>query len=249
MDYDVFISHASEDKESVARPVARHLQELGLKVWIDECELTLGDSLRRKIDAGLARSRYGVVVLSPAFFGKEWPNKELDGLVAREDGSGKVVLPVWHNVNASDVLKYSPILAGKVAVSTARGIPHVAAAVHAALQVSTGQSIEASAKLASLELETLERMRRDMLTADSSRELRRASYEVEGHLARYPHSVEARELQDQLNTALHSAERYEHPPARSAPPSRRRSSGPGFLFIGILIAIIVYAVLRYFGLT
>jgi len=53
MEYDVFISHASEDKEAVARPLARHLQELGLRVWIDECELTLGDSLRRKIDAGL----------------------------------------------------------------------------------------------------------------------------------------------------------------------------------------------------
>lgn len=113
MDYDVFISHASEDKDAVARPLARHLEDLGLRVWIDECELTLGDSLRRKIDVGLAQSKYGVVVLSPAFFGKESPNKELDGLVAREDGSGKVVLPVWHNFTASDVLRYSPLL-GKV---------------------------------------------------------------------------------------------------------------------------------------
>lgn len=117
MDYDLFISHASEDKDHVARPLAKHLQDLGLRVWLDEFELTLGDSLRRKIDHGLSRSRYGLVVLSPAFLLKEWPNKELDGLVAREDRRGKVILPIWHNVNASDILKFSPMLADKVAVS------------------------------------------------------------------------------------------------------------------------------------
>lgn len=53
MDYDLFISHASEDKDHVARPLAKHLQDLGLRVWLDEFELTLGDSLRRKIDHGL----------------------------------------------------------------------------------------------------------------------------------------------------------------------------------------------------
>src|SRR6266849_9319270 len=129
MDYDLFISHASEDKDAVARPLANHLQQLGLRVWLDEFELTLGDSLRRKIDYGLSRSRYGVVVLSPAFFSKEWPNKELDGLVAREDGSEKIVLPIWHNVSAGDVLKFSPMLADKVAVSTSRGMLHVATRV------------------------------------------------------------------------------------------------------------------------
>jgi hypothetical protein len=87
-----------------------------------------------------------------------------------------------------------------------------------------------------------------MLTAGSSRELRRVGYEVEGHLARYPHSVEARELQDQLTTALHRAERYEHPPAMSAPAPRQRSSAPSFLFIGIVVVIIVYGVLRYLDL-
>ena len=87
MIYDIFISHASEDKEDVARPLAAHLQQLELSVWIDEFELTLGDSLRRSIGKGLSLSKFGVVILSPAFFSKEWPNKELDSLVAREDGS------------------------------------------------------------------------------------------------------------------------------------------------------------------
>ena len=51
--WDVFISHASEDKEEVARPLARALQEEGYCVWLDDNELSLGDSLRLKIDEGL----------------------------------------------------------------------------------------------------------------------------------------------------------------------------------------------------
>lgn len=255
MDYDVFISHASEDKDAVARPLARHLEDLGLRVWIDECELTLGDSLRRKIEVGLAQSKFGVVVLSPAFFGKEWPNRELDGLVAREDGGGKVVLPIWHKVTASDVLRYSPLLASKVAVSTTRGLPHVAASVYSAVQRAPGETNGSSAKLAYLESESLERFRRDMLTAKSSRELRRSSYELEGHLARYPHSVEARELQDQLGMALRRAERYESPPAMSAPPMAsapvpRGTFGFGRLVVAVAVtAAAIYVALRYFGLV
>ncbi|MCP4367393.1 MAG: toll/interleukin-1 receptor domain-containing protein [Deltaproteobacteria bacterium] len=126
VDFDIFICHASEDKKEVALPLAAHLQELGLSVWLDESELTLGDSLRQNIDRGLTRSRYGAVILSPAFFDKEWPNRELDGLLAREDGNEKIILPIWHNVNKHEVEQFSPILAGKVAVSTLRGIANVA---------------------------------------------------------------------------------------------------------------------------
>jgi Domain of unknown function (DUF1883)/TIR domain len=81
--WDVFISHASEDKDAVARPLAEHLRDLGVSVWLDAFELRIGDSLRRKIDAGLAGSRFGVVVLSRSFFRKGWPQYELDGLVTR----------------------------------------------------------------------------------------------------------------------------------------------------------------------
>lgn len=65
--YDVFISHASEDKDEVVRPLATALKNLGLRVWYDEFELKIGDSLRRKIDQGLSRSRFGVVVISRDF--------------------------------------------------------------------------------------------------------------------------------------------------------------------------------------
>ena len=79
--FDVFISHTSEDKDDVVRPLALALRSAGLSVWYDEFELRIGDSLHRKFDKGLASSRFGVVILSQAFFGRGWPEYELDGLV------------------------------------------------------------------------------------------------------------------------------------------------------------------------
>ena len=123
--WDLFICHAGEDKDSVARPVAEALKTKNLRVWYDEFTLTIGDSLSRSIDQGLAQSRFGVVILSPAFFTKEWPRKELDALVTKEVSTGKTILPIWHNVNKEYVLAYSPILADKLAVSTEYGIGKV----------------------------------------------------------------------------------------------------------------------------
>ena len=117
--FDVFISHTSEDKADVVRPLATALHDAGLSVWYDEFELRIGDSLRRKIDKGLASSRFGVVVLSRAFFGRGWPEYELDGLVTRTVSGEQVLLPVWHNVTKREVMEYSPSLADRVARSTA----------------------------------------------------------------------------------------------------------------------------------
>jgi len=116
--YDVFISHASEDKEDFVRPFVNCLKESGINVWYDEFELKIGDSLRRAIDNGLKNSRYGIVVLSEAFFSKEWPQRELDGLFAREVNGEKVILPIWHKISKNEVLKYSPIIADMLALNT-----------------------------------------------------------------------------------------------------------------------------------
>lgn len=116
-DYDVFVSHASEDKD-VARPLAEALRERGLAVWFDEQELRIGDSLRRKIDQGIARSRFGIVILSAPFFSKGWPQYELDGLVTLAVTGKQVLLPVWHNVDANAVMAYSPSLADRLALRT-----------------------------------------------------------------------------------------------------------------------------------
>ncbi len=117
-EWDVFISHASEDKNDVVRPLAYALQELGLRVWYDEFELRIGDSLRRKIDQGIARSAFGVVVLSTDFFAKNWTQYELDGLVIRSVDGSQVLLPLWHKITKAEVMAQSPSLADKLARST-----------------------------------------------------------------------------------------------------------------------------------
>lgn len=117
--HDVFISHASEDKDEVVRPLANALIEQGLKVWYDEFTLRIGDSLRQKIDRGLATSKVGLVVLSPSFISKGWTNYELDGIVTRTISGEQILLPIWHNITKQQVVDYSPSLADKVARSTA----------------------------------------------------------------------------------------------------------------------------------
>lgn len=116
--YDVFISHASEDKDAFVRPFAEHLKSLGVSVWYDEFSLQWGDSLRKSIDKGLANSRFGVVVLSKAFVQKRWTEYELNGLVAGEIEGSKRILPIWHEISKSEVMKFSPTLADKLAMNT-----------------------------------------------------------------------------------------------------------------------------------
>lgn len=122
---DVFISHASEDKESFVRELAASLKSKGLNVWYDELSLTLGDNLRTSIEKGLKESRFGVVVLSPAFFQKQWTQRELDILVSIEEDRGECILPIWHNVTRSDVVASSPLLANRLAISSDEGISRV----------------------------------------------------------------------------------------------------------------------------
>ncbi|WP_442481378.1 TIR domain-containing protein [Aeoliella sp. SH292] len=108
--FDLFISHASEDKDDFVRPLAEALSAAGLKVWYDEFSLSLGDSLRKSIDHGLANSRFGLVVLSSAFFAKNWTQYELNGMVSREMEGEKVILPLWHKVTKNEVMRFSPTL-------------------------------------------------------------------------------------------------------------------------------------------
>lgn len=117
-EYDVFISHASEDKDDVVRPLANALKTEGLSVWYDEFELKIGDSLRRKIDKGLANSKFGIVVLSKDFIKKGWTNYELDGIITKSVSGEQIVLPIWHNITKKEVIDFSPSLADKLARNT-----------------------------------------------------------------------------------------------------------------------------------
>jgi hypothetical protein len=124
--FDVFICHASEDKDEFVRPLAERLKENHIEVWYDEFSLKIGDSLRRSIDIGLSKSRYGIVVLSKNFFSKEWPQWELDGLVQRQNNAkANLILPIWHNITKEEVLAFSPSLADKVAIISDKGLNYV----------------------------------------------------------------------------------------------------------------------------
>lgn len=116
--WDVFLSHASEDKAAVALPLAQALQDRGVSVWLDKAELRIGDSLRRRIDRGIRSSRFAAVVLSDAYFAKGWPQYELDGIVTLTVDGQQNLLPVWHNIDRDTVIAHSPSLADKFARST-----------------------------------------------------------------------------------------------------------------------------------
>ncbi len=139
MEWDIFISHASEDKATVVLPLAAALRQRDVRVWYDEWVLTIGDSLREKIDEGLARSAFGALILSRSFFNlsKMWPRAELDGLMQKEIGGRKAILPVWHGVTADEVRAYSLMLAGRRACSTAIGIDVLADELVRAMGIGT----------------------------------------------------------------------------------------------------------------
>lgn len=142
----VFISHASEDKESVARPLAAALTARGWDVWYDEYSLVVGDSLHEVINKGLRAARFGVVVLSRRFFAKRWTNWELNALVAKEatDGS-QMILPVWHGVGIHDVAEFNPMLADRLAVTTRDGIAALAEKLSDAMNAHAGTAVTGSA--------------------------------------------------------------------------------------------------------
>lgn len=113
--WDVFISHASEDKDFVARELAESLKSYGVNVWYDEFSLKAGDSLSSSIDKGLINSSFGIVVLSPSFFSKDWPDYELRSMLSKEIGNKKVILPVWYNITLDEIKEHSLYLSDKLA--------------------------------------------------------------------------------------------------------------------------------------
>ena len=124
--WDVFISHATEDKETLVAPLAKLLHKLGVRVWYDEFELKLGDSLSKSINRGLMDSSFGLVILSKAFFAKRWTEYELQSLISRVVGGEDIILPIWHNISREDILNYSLYLADIKALSSNIGIDALA---------------------------------------------------------------------------------------------------------------------------
>lgn len=118
--YDVFVSHASADKDFV-RPLVKAIRKARIRVWYDENRILWGDDIRRSIDEGLVTSRYGIVVFSRAFLKKRhWTEHELNGLFAKERAGRKVILPIWHKITDRELLEYSPAFADRIAMITKR---------------------------------------------------------------------------------------------------------------------------------
>jgi hypothetical protein len=164
-EWDVFISHASEDKDEIARPLAEALRAKGLRVWYDDFSLQLGDSLRQSIDRGLGRSLFGVVILSPRFFEKHWPQQELNGLVTREVNATKVILPVWHGVTFDDVRRYSMTLADRLAVQTSKGLAVVVEKIMTAVSSSVAETPTSGSRDSSFDGERVRHVRQVVLYA------------------------------------------------------------------------------------
>jgi hypothetical protein len=113
--WDVFVSHASPDKPYV-EPLVKALNDAGVSVWYDKEVLEWGDRLRPKINEGLIKSHYAIVVLSMAYLAKrKWTEHELDSLFAREELGQVIILPIWHGVVRKDLLEYDPSLADRLA--------------------------------------------------------------------------------------------------------------------------------------
>ena len=115
---DAFICHASQDKDSFVRPLAKTLRRLGIMVWYDEFSLEIGDSLSQQIDKGIGGAKFGVVVISKSFIGRRWPEHELRGLVNRNVEEDLKIIPIWHGVTKREVATFSPSLSDKIAIDT-----------------------------------------------------------------------------------------------------------------------------------
>jgi hypothetical protein len=133
--WDAFICHSTSDKEGLVLPLAQGLKQAGFKIWLDDWCLEVGVSPSQSIGAGLRNSRYGIVILSRAFFAGNWPRREM----ARESASARVILPVWYQISVDDVKENEPLLADQVAAKSEEGIPAIVDRLTRVLRL--GQSV------------------------------------------------------------------------------------------------------------
>jgi hypothetical protein len=117
---DVFLCHAWDDRASVAKALSEHLEAKGVSVWFSEKDILLGSPLLREIDRGLARSRVGIVLVTPAFLkrieGAGIAEKELSVLLARD-----LLVPIVHGTTYEALREVSPMLASRTGLNTADG--------------------------------------------------------------------------------------------------------------------------------
>lgn len=241
----VFMSHASEDKQEVALPLAELLMQRNLSVWLDQWELALGDSLRQSVEKAISRAAFGIVVLSPDYLRKAWPIRELDGLFSMETAANRrLILPIRHNLHHDEIIRRWPMLSDRLSCSTDRGLTVVADQILVAVQRAENDGTIQRPPEA-----VLADYRRRMLSAVDGHDLRRLRYELDDFLRMFPAHPQARILADEIGTAL----RYEMQPIhRRTVPSKRaykmppisRVQGTPLLFILLILGALMYVLYR-----
>lgn len=110
-EYDVFVSHANANKQSFVDSLYDQLNRLRIRIWYDSTEIDWGDGLKEKIQEGLSKCRFGIVILSPEFIERKWTNQELSELLTRQNESHeKVVLPLLYNLTVEQMKEQYPVL-------------------------------------------------------------------------------------------------------------------------------------------
>jgi TIR domain len=108
---DLFISHSDADKEEYILPLTTALVQHDITFWIDSVEIEWGDSITKKVNEGLAKSRYVLLCLSRNSLGRHWPEAEMNAALATQNSSGeKKVLPLILNAR-NEILATYPLLA------------------------------------------------------------------------------------------------------------------------------------------
>jgi hypothetical protein len=123
---DVFLCHASSDKDTYVRPLSRELTARGVSFWLDEAEIVLGASITQKFNQGVGTSRYVLVFLSEAFLERNWPQAELSSALYREFSSGLVVVLPLMIADPEVVFQKYPLLRDKNYQEWSPGPAHIA---------------------------------------------------------------------------------------------------------------------------
>ena len=134
LNWDLFLSHASEDTDAFAQPLFEELRNQKLEVWFDQATLEPGDPLLQSINYGLVHSRFCLVIISPHYLSKTWTQLELSGIFQLLHPFPGRILTVWYQVSQPDIAAVYPILADFKAVSSSLDFKEMAEEIKHAIQ-------------------------------------------------------------------------------------------------------------------
>lgn len=118
--YDVFISHANKDKETLIQDLYKSLEKLGIAIFYDKESLEWGDNWKNKILEGVQKAEFAIIVISTNFFGREWTERELYEFMNRQNRNGqKLILPILYNITVEQLREKYPTLADIQAIDSA----------------------------------------------------------------------------------------------------------------------------------